>query len=259
VSDPAAFSEGELTADGFLGGRLTVRQPREGFRSSVDAVLLAAAVPGKAGQSVLDIGCGAGVAALCLGARIPGVALAGIEIQPPYAELARRNGTANGIVFSVWTGDIARMPADLRTQVFDHVLMNPPYFRAGDGTASRDGGREAALRTGAAMADWIGAGLKRLRPGGHLTLIQTIERLPEALAALPSHGAGGILLPILPRQGRSATRFILQVRKGGRSAFRLLAPFVLHAGESHLRDGDDYTPEARAILRDGAALDLSAR
>jgi tRNA1Val (adenine37-N6)-methyltransferase len=32
-----------------------------------------------------------------------------------------------------------------------------------------------------------------------------------------------------PRQGRAAVRIIVQARKGGRGAFRLLAPFVIHA------------------------------
>ena len=61
-----------------------------GYRAGVDPVLLAASVPARAGQSVLDLGCGAGVAALCLAARVPGL-LAGLEVQPAYAALARRN------------------------------------------------------------------------------------------------------------------------------------------------------------------------
>src|SRR5438270_343571 len=51
-----AFSE-----DGFLGGRIVARQLREGFRSGTDAVMLAAAVFAKAGDDVLELGCGAGI------------------------------------------------------------------------------------------------------------------------------------------------------------------------------------------------------
>ena len=56
------------------------------------------------------------------------------------------------------------------------------------------------------------------------------------------------------REGRPASRVIVRARKTGKAPLRLLAPFVLHAGERHLADGDDFTPDARAVLRDGVGL-----
>lgn len=58
--------------DQFLGGRLMVAQPKTGYRAGVDPVLLAASVPAVRGESVLELGCGVGVASLCLAARVPG-------------------------------------------------------------------------------------------------------------------------------------------------------------------------------------------
>ena len=63
------------------------------------------------------------------------------------------------------------------------------------------------------------------------------------------------LCPLSAREGRAPDRFILTARQGGRGAFRLRAPFVLHDGARHEIDaGEDYTPTARAILRDGAGF-----
>ena len=95
-----------LTRDAFLGGALSVWQPRRGYRAGIDPVLLAAAVPAVAGQSVLELGCGAGVASLCLGRRVPGLVLHGVEIQQDYANLARRNGAENDIGLTVTTADL---------------------------------------------------------------------------------------------------------------------------------------------------------
>ena len=53
-------------------------------------MLLAASIAAKAGESVLDLGCGAGAAALCLGRRVEGLELHGLELQPFYAELAEK-------------------------------------------------------------------------------------------------------------------------------------------------------------------------
>lgn len=247
-------SAADLTADAFLGGRLTIWQPRHGYRAAMDPVLLAAAVPARAGDRVLDLGCGAGVAGLCLAARVPGIVLSGLEVQPFYADLARRNAARNGIAMRLIEGDLAAMPAALRPEAFDNVLANPPFYPAGGGSPAADPGRERALREATPLAAWTGAALRRLRPGGWLTLLVAAARLPDLLAALPA-GAGSVtVLPVAPRSGQPAHRVILRARKGGRGGFRLLAPFVLHAGSVHVADGDGHSAAARAVLRDGAAL-----
>jgi hypothetical protein len=48
-------------------------------------------------------------------------------------------------------------------------------------------------------------------------------------------------------------------RKDSRGPFRLCPPLVLHHGAAHARDGDDFTVEATAILRDGAPLPVTER
>ena len=76
------FAEAELTRDAFLDGRLHLWQPRRGYRAATDPVLLAAFTPAKSGERVLELGCGAGAAALCLAVRVPGLDLHGLELQP---------------------------------------------------------------------------------------------------------------------------------------------------------------------------------
>lgn len=248
------FDDADLTDDGFLGGRIRVLQPRIGYRAATDPVLLAAAVPARAGEAVLELGCGAGVASLCLAARVPGLRLAGVERQPAYAQLARRNAAANGVAFEVTEADLAALPAQLRAQSFDHVLANPPYFRTGNGTGAADQGREAAFREATPLAVWVEVALRRLRAEGWLTMIHLAERLPDLLTALQAKAGSIAVLPITARTGRPASRVIVRARKGGRGAMVLLSPFVLHDGAEHLQDGDDYSAAARAVLRDSGAL-----
>ena len=143
------FADNALTCDGFLGGKLRILQPRAGYRAATDPVFLAATVPAQAGQSVLELGCGAGVALLSLGRRVPGLQLFGVELQPDYADLAQRNAAANGVACTIHCADLTQMPADLRTQNFDHVIANPPYFPKASGTAAADSGRETAPTRGA--------------------------------------------------------------------------------------------------------------
>ena len=248
------FADADLTDDKFLMGRLRLLQPSKGYRAATDPVLLAAACPAQAGESVLDLGCGAGAASLCLAARVPGVVLAGLEVQPAYADLARRNAERNGVAMEVVEGDLAAMPRALRRE-FDQVIANPPYYDAG-GSPSPIAARDRALRVETPIAAWVAAAGARLRPGGWLTMIFATPCLPEALAALPPKLGSAMVLPLEPRAGRAPPRVILQARKGGRAAFRLLAPFTLHEGPSHDGDRESYTQAANDVLRNGA--DLSA-
>ena len=155
------FEAADLTADGFLDGRLTILQPRTGYRAAADPVLLAASVPAVAGQRVLELGCGAGVASLCLAARVADLQSVGVERQPAYADLARRNAAANGLRIEVIDGDLAALPNPCAPPALTMFFANPPYFRAGGGTRARDQGREAAFREETPLGDWIDAGLRR--------------------------------------------------------------------------------------------------
>ncbi len=246
------------TCDDFLGGRLKILQPRTGYRAGIDPVLLAASVPARPGDSVLDLGCGVGVAGLCVARRVAGIALAGLERQPAYAALARENGAANALPFDVVEGDLADMPRALKDRQFHHVLANPPYFDRAASTAATDPGREAAMGEATPLADWVAAAARRTRPRGTVTFIQRADRLPELLAHAARHLGSLECLPLIPRPGRAARLVLLRGRRGGRAAFRLHDGWCLHNGQAHLVDGENYTSATACILRDGAPLHFPA-
>jgi tRNA1(Val) A37 N6-methylase TrmN6 len=238
----------EKKIETFLDGRVRVEQPQTGFRSGLDAVMLAAAVPARPGQAALELGAGAGKASLCLAARVPHVTITGVEIAADLAGLAGRNAAVNGMAarVSFAAADIFALPPELRRD-FDHVFVNPPFH--GEGQMPPDAARALALNDGGQLREWMKLGLQRTVSGGYFTAILRADRLPEALSALPD--AGVSMLPLWPRAGEPAKRVILQVRKGSGAAFALLPGLILHESSGA------YTPEAQAILRGGAALALS--
>ena len=235
-------------AETFLDGKVRVDQPATGFRSGLDAVMLAAAVPARPGQAALELGSGAGAASLCLAARVPHVTITGVEVAADLAGLAGRNAAVNGMAarVSFTTADIFALPPALRRD-FDHVFVNPPFH--GEGQLPPDADRARALNDGGQLTDWLKLGLQRTVSGGYFTAILRADRLPEALAALPV--AGVTMLPLWPRAGEPAKRVLLQARKGSGAAFAFLPGLVLHDSSGA------YTPEANAILRGGAALALT--
>lgn len=242
---------GEVTRDALLGGRVRLAQPKNGFRAAIDPVLLAAAVPAVAGETILDVGSGTGAAALCLAARVPGVDATGIEIDPALVTLANSNAAESGLADRVRfvVGDILSPPAGLDGKVFDHVLTNPPFSEIGSGSSSPDPGKRRATVEGAGgLEAWLDACLKFLRPEGTLTLIHRADRLDAVLARL-ARGAGGIVVfPLWPASGKPAKRVIVAARKGSAAPLDIRPGLILHGS------GGAYTPEAEAILRAGHAI-----
>jgi len=247
------------TTDAYLGGRVRITQPAHGYRAGVDAVLLAAAVKARAGDKVLDLGCGVGTAALCLGARVRGLHLVGVEIQAPLVALALGNATANGQSMQVHHADIAALPAGLPPCAFDHILVNPPWFDRRCGRASPYHPREQAMGETTPLAAWVQVAAKHLRARGWATFIIQAARLPALLPPLQCHLGSLELLPLLPRPGRDCNLILLRGRKQGRAPFRLCAPIVMHKGRHHRAEGDDYTAPLGAVLRDAAALPFAGQ
>jgi len=244
------------TYDAFLGGKVHVLQPKHGFRSGIDAVLLAATIPAKPGETTLELGCGVGVASLCLDARVNNLSLTGVEVQNDYADLAVANATSNLADLTVVCADLRNLPTDLRQKQFDHVMMNPPYFDRSKGHTAKDTGRDIALAGETPLSDWLDVGIKRLAPKGTLTIIQHITRLPEVLGAVTGRLGSIILRPIAGHVNVEPGLFLLQAKHSGRAAFRLSRTLIMHGEDAAKGDVESYTPEVKAILRDGAPFPI---
>ncbi len=238
----------ETSDDRLLGGRVLLRQPVQGFRAGLDALLLAAFVPAAPGQRVLEAGCGSGAVFLCLAARVPGLSVTAVEREASMAALARGNAAANGVAAEVIEADVADAAIARALAPCDHAFANPPYWPGG--TPPPGPVRRAATHEGGAgLAAWAAFLAASLRAGGTLSLVLPAARFDAGVSALRAAGCGSVtLLPVAPRADVPAKRVLLRARRGGRGPARLLPALVLHE-----QDGG-FTPAAQAVLRDAAAL-----
>jgi len=243
-----------ISRDSLLGGRVTLLQPRQGYRAAIDPVLLAAAVPAKSGDRVLDVGSGSGAAALALAARVADARVVGLDAERAMVRLAERSAAASHLADRVEfvAGDLLSPPPALRPAGFDHVMANPPYTPAGHGNTPVEAGKRVATVEGrATLADWLAFAVAMVRPGGTVTVIHRFDRRGEVTAGLADGAGGTVVFPLWPkRQGQGAKRVIVQATKGTAGATRTAAGLVLH------RSDGGYTAEAEAVLRGAQALKL---
>ena len=244
IAVPAATTDGTL-----LGGRVSYRQFRDGYRSGIEPVLLAASVPVRPGLRVLEAGCGAGAGLLCLSARAD-VHGTGIEQDPATAALARHNLDANGRAdWPVLVGPLGDASAQLAAGEYDHAIANPPWhdsLSSASPSPRRDLARRAPAGT---LANWSRCLALLLRPGGALTLALPAARHAEAAAAMTANGFGTIrLLPLWPVAGRPARIVLVRGILGAQGEDAVLPGLVLH------HPGGGFTEPAERILRHADAL-----
>lgn len=249
---------GAVTDDALLGGRIQLLQPEAGYRVAIDPVFLAAAVPARAGERVLDVGAGTGAASLCLAARVADCRISGLEIDPATVRIANENVRRNGVAdrVNVMIGDVVRPPIRLAPGSFDHAMANPPYLEAAHATpppnAARAGAHvEARASAGADLAAWLKFALSMVRSKGTLTLVHRADRLDQVLAELRGLAGGIVVFPLWPdASAKPAKRVLVRAVKGSAQPMRLAAGLILHEADGR------YTAAADAVLRHAQGLEL---
>ena len=248
----------EWSDDGFLGSRLQILQPLKGYRAGIDAVLLAASIPARAGEQVLEAGAGVGVASLCLASRVPGVEVTGLELQEELVPIARENARRNALQsrVSFIEGDIGSPVRDLvvagiEPQSFDHVFANPPFYDPSAHSASPDASKsQSHLTLGSDLEDWVRFACTMVKPKGTVSFVHRTDALATLLSALQGRVGGIEIFPLWPAAGKSASRIILRGKRGSNSPLVMRPGLVLHGANGHFSEG------AENVLRHAAALRL---
>ncbi|MEO0327661.1 MAG: methyltransferase [Pseudomonadota bacterium] len=250
----------EVTTDAFHNGAFKVLQPKgKGYRSGLDALLIAAALPEGSSGIIADLGSGSGVAGLAALNLNRDLDLMMIEKNPHLIKLASRSLALRGnetlkmrvrvLEADVCLSGIDRLKAGLDTESVDHVIMNPPFYdhthRAPHDTMRTEafvlgeGGIDAWFRTAAAM----------LRPGGSLTMVYRSEKLGEVLACTQGRFGELQILPIYAKDGEAAKRILVRGIRGSRGSLSILPGFVIHKVDG------SFCNEAESIFNGEAFLD----
>ncbi|MGE4561021.1 MAG: tRNA1(Val) (adenine(37)-N6)-methyltransferase [Desulfobulbus sp.] len=231
-----------LTEDTLFAGALVCHQPAIGYRFSIDAVLAAQFVLPKAGQRVLDLGCGCGIIGLILAYRVPGLVVHGLELQPELAALARQNVLANGFTpgMEILEGDVRSINQVVGAETYDQVVCNPPYGTPQGGRINLDAQAAAARHElNACLEDFVRAAAYSVRNRGRVVFIYPARRGATLLHTLYNHRlTPKRLQPVYssPESG-SARLLLVEAVKNGGEQFEVLAPFFIYrqrnGGYSH--------------------------
>jgi tRNA1(Val) A37 N6-methylase TrmN6 len=248
-----------LTEDRWLGGRLTLLQPKRGHRVGTDAALLVAAA-GEARQGrIVDVGAGVGAVGLALAKSSTLVSVDLVELDPELTRLAEANAALNELQARIRVLRLdALNPKERReaglAESASCVVTNPPFFDAKAVRASPDEGKARAHvlaggHASATLADWIHASLAMLAPGGRFLMIHRPDALAQILAAIGTRLGALALLPVHPAAYTSAHRLLVAGVKGSKAPLHIAPGLVLHGADGQM------TAEADSIHRGERLID----
>lgn len=247
------------SVDAFHNGAFSVVQPKDkGYRSGLDALLLAAALPENIQGLLADLGAGTGVAGLAALNFNRDLDLLLVERNPKMSAFAKRSlglrknqhlsGRVKTIETDITQSGVERLKAGLNPDSVDHVIMNPPYNKEDHRTPPDPTRAEAFMLGEGGLDSWFRTASSITKPGGTLALIYRTENIGDVLACARGRFGGLEILPIHSYADKPAKRFLARGTRASRAPLKLFPGFVVHAPDG------TFTQQAEAIFKAEARL-----
>lgn len=245
---PETASFPQVSRDTLFSGKLFCLQHRDGYRYSLDAILLAHFISPKPQEKILDLGSGCGIVSLLIAYRWPSVSICALEIQRNLVVLIDQNRKINHFEkrIEVIEGDFVEIGGLIRAGGFDRVVCNPPYGKIGCGRKN-PGAEQAIARheIRASLADVVNAAFYALKNGGRAAFIYPAGRFAALMACLKEKGLEPKRLqPVYSYPGDLARLVLVEAVKDGGEEVAILPPFYVYESP-----GGEYSPEMARLYQ----------
>jgi tRNA1Val (adenine37-N6)-methyltransferase len=245
--DQFELQEGETLDDLRLGG-LKIIQRKDGYRFSLDPVLLCAFSRIAAEETVVDLGSGSGIIPLLMARQCETTHIIGVERQSAMVDRSRRSVQLNGLEsrITIREGDLRQIRSLLGAESAQVVVANPPFRKADSGRLSPQSERAQARHEVAGdLSDFVAAAAYLLGTGGRCYLVYLAERLAELLDLLRQAGLEPKRLRCIhSRAGQAARMVLVESRRGGGVGLTVEAPLYVY-------DGEHYSAEVLSCYGEG--------
>ena len=237
----------DLTTDTFFNGRIIVRQEQDGYRYSIDSVILAYHAGDGPGERVLDLGTGCGIIPMILAFRDPHIRIYGVEVQASLAKLAMENVEANRMAdrITILTEDMKLLRPEMTGGPVDSVVVNPPFYRADTGRVNSNHQRAVARHElKATLSDVAAAASRMLQKGGRFLAIYTAERLCDMITETRTAGIEPKRIRMIQSgENQAAGLMLVEGMKGGSPGVKIPPPLIIYDSEGR------YTEEVSLMFQ----------
>jgi tRNA1Val (adenine37-N6)-methyltransferase len=238
MSEPIGTDE---SLDILCQDKLRIIQKKDGYRFSIDAILLANFITLKKHERLLDIGTGCGIIPIYMARKGCPNNMAGIEVQEDLFDLAVKNGRLNGCHnVDFMKGNVTALAGTLRDTPFHVVASNPPYTKAGSGRTSPGVSRRTArYESDLDLSHLLAAASSVLTTKGRFYIVYPSRRLGELVQTAKQYKLEPKRLRfVYPREGSPSNLMLGEFMKQGRPGTTVDKPLNIHVS-------DDYSDEVK--------------
>ena len=222
-------------------------QAKNGYRFSVDALLLEDFISAKRLGKGMELGAGSGIVSILLAKRRKDTKIISVEIQESLAERAKRNVRLNRLDnrIEILSKDIKELRELFSTNEFDFVFSNPPFRKPKTGRLSIYEERAVARHElEITLPDLINTALYLLKHTGKFYLIYHPFRLAELISLLRKAGLEPKRMKFVhSKTGEEAKMVLIEAVKGSGIWLKIAPPLYIY------EKGNEYTPEMKRILK----------
>lgn len=212
----------------FLEDNIKMYQLVNGFRFSVDPILLVDFFEGNKDGKILDIGSGTGIIPILLAKKKQMKNIYGLEIQKVSVDIFKENISINHL-----NEKIIALNEDIKnvkySNFFDYVISNPPYLKIdGKKISENENKKIARHEIYLKLEDLIKNAKRVLKPRGEFFLVHRSYRIIEISRLLEENNFSlkRICFVYFDRE-KNSNLVLVQASKGRKNLLKIESPIFL--------------------------------
>ncbi len=246
-----------LSRDSLFDGELICYQHKNGYRFSIDSVLIAHFIEAARGDRILDLGTGSGIISMLILYRWRDAVLevSGIEMQHGLAELARKNFQANELYHlgRIMQGNIKEIDRLVKPESYDKIVCNPPYYTPAAGRTNKNCEAQLARhQILATLQDFLYASAFAVKNGGAVSFVYPAERICELITCAKTFKLEVKTIQFVhsyPCKSAPARLALVQCLKNGGAGTEIRPPLYIYCEKN-----GQYSSEVSAFYKKNTEL-----
>ena len=226
------ITKDDETLDDILNGSVKLIQKKDGYRFSLDAILLTNFIGDLKGGSIIDLGTGCGIIPIILAYRTKVDKIVGVEVQKELADMAHRSVALNDLCgrITILHEDLNHLMEVFQAESFDMAVSNPPYGKVHCGRINPHSQKAIARHEiMCSLQDVLEVSRYLVKPRGKVYMVFPVRRLGDIISQHREIGLEPKKLQIVYPNTHSEGKLVfIEASKDGRSGLKVLRPLFTH-------------------------------